>query len=267
VFAYTSLANQYKQFDPIKLQSIIGQDTEIKKLHAGYIKARDILLKTNSKLVLKMVHARMRSSNLDKDELIQLGLIGLSMAIDRYNPFSKAKLSTYAHYWILRYLSPCSYRHFNGSISMPLKVKYLIADINRKDKSDNELITAYQISRSFYSQIKSLSPILDQTIYIDVCTNIGSESVLYQIKDARSESDDISESLAEIMNTCLTKLEHAIVSACYLANANVIQKELAFQLGLKPSELIKLKASALKKIEREILKRSRLDLIDPTAYD
>ncbi len=65
----------------------------------GDLKARDILIERNLKLVVSIAK-RYNGRGLDFLDLIQEGNIGLITAVERYEPDKSYKLSTYATWWI-----------------------------------------------------------------------------------------------------------------------------------------------------------------------
>ncbi len=64
-----------------------------------------IMLKANQKLVYSIAKKYHPIVTLNEDDLVQLGLIGLSNAVDRFDVSKNNKFSTYATYWIIQSIS------------------------------------------------------------------------------------------------------------------------------------------------------------------
>ena len=62
---------------------------------SGDIEAKEILLKENIPLI-KSIVKRYKGKNIEYDDLMQLGSLGLVKAINNFNPDFGVRLSTYA---------------------------------------------------------------------------------------------------------------------------------------------------------------------------
>lgn len=103
-------AFESKQSAPAPLLSVLAKDAgygmDVESYEAALLNgkvARESLVTNNMGLVHFCVNdiiGKRRLNSLNKDDLIQEGVIGLSRAIDKYDPTAGAKLSTYAVYWI-----------------------------------------------------------------------------------------------------------------------------------------------------------------------
>ncbi|MBR6072417.1 MAG: RNA polymerase sigma factor RpoD/SigA [Acholeplasmatales bacterium] len=69
-------------------------------------KARDTLFSANTRLVYHMVK-EYEGKGVEKDDLIQAGLMGLLKGCENFKANSGAKFSTYASYWIMDSLGRC----------------------------------------------------------------------------------------------------------------------------------------------------------------
>jgi RNA polymerase sporulation-specific sigma factor len=102
------------------------------KYHEGNYKLKEVLIKKNMSLVYSLVN-RYKSNNCDREDLIQIGCIGLLKAIDNFNTTFNVQFSTYAVPLILGELK----RHFRdgGLIKVSRSLKELSLNIN-KEKND-----------------------------------------------------------------------------------------------------------------------------------
>ena len=103
-------------FSAIERLPLLHKDEEIslgKVVQAGRIegatprqqraaaRARDRMIKCNIRLVVSMVKKYNNfSAGLGRDDLFQEGMIGLSTAVDKFDPERGYKFSTYAYWWI-----------------------------------------------------------------------------------------------------------------------------------------------------------------------
>lgn len=71
-----------------------------RRIAAGDAWARDELVRCNMRLVLKSAWARARATGVDVEDLVQVGVLGLLTAIDKFEWERGHKFSTYATWWI-----------------------------------------------------------------------------------------------------------------------------------------------------------------------
>ncbi len=84
---------QYRRVTP-------AEEVELaKRIAAGDDKAREILIKANLRLVVKIAHD-FKGRGLPLLDLISEGNIGLMRAVEKFDPAKGAKLSSYAAWWI-----------------------------------------------------------------------------------------------------------------------------------------------------------------------
>ena len=79
-------------------------DSESRLLEAG-TRARSRLVLSNIRLVAKFANDPSVRGRLDMDDLVQVGLLGLMRAADRYDPAFETRFSTYAVWWIRQSIS------------------------------------------------------------------------------------------------------------------------------------------------------------------
>ena len=64
-----------------------------------------IMLKANEKLVYSIARKYHPMITLNSDDILQLGFIGLSNAVDKFDVDKNVKFATYATYWIIQSIS------------------------------------------------------------------------------------------------------------------------------------------------------------------
>lgn len=75
------------------------ENTLLRQALDGCIKSRDELIRCNQRLVIKIAR-QCYSDNVDMDDLISEGNIGLMKAIEKFDPDAGTRFSTYAVWWI-----------------------------------------------------------------------------------------------------------------------------------------------------------------------
>ena len=72
----------------------------IDRIRENAQKARDKLITRNVRLVVKVAFDARNRNRLDVDDLVQMGLIGLMRAAEKFDPTWETRFSTYAMWWI-----------------------------------------------------------------------------------------------------------------------------------------------------------------------
>lgn len=88
----------------------------------GDVAAREILFRSHLRLVVKIV-MRMKGQSARSDDLLSAGALGLLVAIDRFDPETGFRLSTYAPFWIRSHLADDVYAATNV-VKLPTTDRY-----------------------------------------------------------------------------------------------------------------------------------------------
>ena len=190
----------------------------INKMLEGDIEARNKLIEHNLRLVV-YIAKRFENTNLDIEDLISVGTIGLIKAINSYDNTKKIKLATYAarciENEILMYLRKNNKTKNNISLDEPLNVDWegnmlLLSDILGTDPAD-----------VFYDAEKSVE----------------------------------TEALAKCANK-LPERERQIIKMRFgiLGIEKKTQKEIADIMGISQSYISRLEKKVLSKLKKEITK-------------
>lgn len=167
----------------------------LKRYQQGEKQLKDVIFQNNISLVYSLLN-RYKHTNSDKDDLFQIGSIGLLKAIDNFDPSFNVQFSTYAVPLILGELK----RHFrdSGLVKVSRSLKELSISINKLKNSyyiDNgkeitldEISTKLNVSK--YDIIMALETSylpssLEETIYEKGDSCITLEET---IKDEESKS-------------------------------------------------------------------------------
>lgn len=98
---------------------------QISELYGEFINLRNELVEGNLRFVVAMAKPFYRS-NINFNEIIQNGNIGLIKAVEKFNPSFNASFLTYAYYWIRLYII----RGLRVEISPAPSVSYNLIEIN-----------------------------------------------------------------------------------------------------------------------------------------
>ena len=101
----------------------------------GDVEARNVLIEKNIPLIQKIAAKTITSSVLPNSDLIQEGIFGLVVAIEKFNPSLGYKFSTYASWWIrqamFKAISEQSY-----AVNIPV---YIQETLSRYKKTKQEM--------------------------------------------------------------------------------------------------------------------------------
>src|SRR5216117_2641541 len=169
------------QFPLLTPQQEIELAAKIKK---GDAEARERMINANLRLVVTIAHDY-ANLGLPLLDLISEGNIGLTKAVERFEPTKGAKLSTYAMWWIKQSIKR-ALANQSKTIRVPVHLADKIAKVRRvslqmsdelgREPTDDELGEEIGIASGKVSQIKTVSirpASLDAPISDDDSTEFG----------------------------------------------------------------------------------------------
>lgn len=189
----------------------------IQKLKEGDEEARNILIEKNLRLVAHVCR-KYSNSNVDQDDLISIGTIGLIKGINSFNADKGARLSTY----VSRCIDNEILMYFRATKKLGAEV-YLNEPIG-KDKDDN-VITLQEVLEN---DDKSVEDSVDLKMKIKV--------------------------LYEKMKTILKDRERSILELRFGLDGHKpkTQIEIAEQMGISRSYVSRIETKAIYKLSKEI---------------
>lgn len=112
----------------------------------GDARARGTLVERNLRLVVNIARGfAARAPQFELHDLVNEGTLGLMRAVDKFDPDSGFKLSTYATWWIKQ--AVCRAADKDGTVSMPLDVRrvlraaeHQLADKLGREPTDDEVL-------------------------------------------------------------------------------------------------------------------------------
>lgn len=193
----------------------------LEKYHNGDLKAKEILINHNLRLVAHIV--KKYSGTEEADDLISVGSLGLIKAINTYKPGFGTQLSTYA--------AKC----IENEILMLLRV-------NKKHKNTISVEESLGVD-SENNEINLLDIMYDEDENVE-------KSV---------ENTILSQNLDKLLKTYLTKREYEIICLRYGLNnlPMLTQREVAKKLNISRSYISRLEKKAIY-ILRDVLKNKSI---------
>lgn len=208
--------NEYFKYNNSNIEKLEKIDLykELEK-YAKYYRAREKMINSNLRLVVSIAKGY-KKTNIEFEDLIFEGNIGLVRAVDKFNPDLGVRFSTYATYWIkqkiLRYiysnnsLLSISSSQLEKIIKFNEELKKLKKE-NNKEYSVNELsklLSLDEITVSEYLRYSNFVLSLDQPIGEDDSVTFGelieddTQNIDMEV-DKKLLVDDISK-IMELLN-------------------------------------------------------------------
>ncbi len=218
-------------------------------------KAKELLVKENLSLVWSLVH-RFNSMMYEKEELFQIGCVGLIKAIDKFDVSYDVAFSTYAVPIILGEIK----RHFrdDGAIKVSRSIKELNQKIskisdeylikNNKEISIQELADTLNVSKSdivLAIDSKYFPTSLNEVIYEKDGSVITVEERLVE-KESYSLIDKIT--LYEEINK-LTEKERKLIKMRYYLDMN--QDQIAKEFNVSQVQISRLEKKIIEKLKKQ----------------
>lgn len=257
-----SLKNYFK--DLRKIEQIDSKEQIIlaKQAKAGDRKAMEKLINCNLRFVLTIAKEYQRF-NLDVEDLINEGNIGLIKAVDKFDETKGYKFISYAVWWVRQ--SIMQYIYENGSlVRLPINKINVIGKVNKAaeklvhqldreptpeeiqeitDLSDDEIKSTYIDTNKCYSFDQKLSEDSEGEL-IDIIPGETLEDI-----DGKLNGESLKTEINNVLSG-LTERETKIVNMFYGLNGNaeLTLKEIGDKLGLTNERVRQIKEQAVRKL-------------------
>lgn len=222
------------------------------RIDKGDIKARDLFIEGNLRLVLSVIQ-RFASSNENADDLFQVGCIGLMKAIDNFDRSLNVKFSTYAVPMIIgecrRYLRDNNSIRVSRSLRdiayKSIYAKEALLRKNDKEPTIDEIAQAVDMDKECI--VMALDAIASPlSLYEPVYQEGGDNLYLMdQVKDKKNTEESWVEelSLKQAMKH-LTSREYNIIMLRFFEGKT--QTEVADEITISQAQVSRLEKGALK---------------------
>ncbi len=228
---------------------------KISEAQAGDKKAAEEILLENMPLI-KSVIKRYKNSNIDYDDLIQLGSLGLIKAVMNFNPTYNVRFSTYAVPMIAGEIK----RHIrdDGPIKVSRQTKTLVLSINKyveefrskneREPSVQEIAEKFELST--YDVVFALDSAKMPLSLFEKFDDDG--TYLVDVIKTEDRTEDILDKLAlkEIINSLDDRDKKIIILRYY---RDKTQSEVAKILGVSQVQVSRLENKILNDIRKKMI--------------
>ena len=222
---------------------------------SGDIDAKEILLKENIPLI-KSIVKRYKGKNIEYDDLMQLGSLGLVKAINNFNPDFGVRLSTYAVPMITGEIK--RFIRDDGAIkvsralkTMSYKIGQFVEEYQQVNAKEPEISV---IAKKFDIDEQEVVYILDSSkmpvsIYEKSDDDSG-KSLIDRLSDSSNEQDMLDKLT---LKDCIQKLpqrEKMLIILRYYKDKT--QSEIAKILGVSQVQVSRLESKIINKLKNEL---------------
>ena len=226
----------------------------LKKARQGDKKAREELIKGNLRLVLSVIQ-RFQNRGESMDDLFEVGVIWLIIAIDNFYLDLDVKFSTYAVPMCIgevrRYLrddNPIRVsRSMRDTAYKAMQVKESLINKNKKEPTIEEIAKELDMDKS--EVVLALEAIVDPISLYEPVYNDGGDTiyVMDQVGDNNTDSDWIDEIMIKDEIKNLDPREQNILYLRFMQGKT--QMEVAKEVGISQAQVSRLEKNALKRIK------------------
>jgi len=234
-------------------------------------RARHRMINANIRLVITQVKKAVRRDTpaLGFDDLFQEGMLGLSRAVDLFDPSRGYKFSTYAYWWIKQSLSRAfpSYgttirysTHIHDKRRAILKWVAAYQNEHRHNPTLPEIAKQFDLSLDMLAKTMACA---DQTKSLDASTGYEDASCLHEVIAAPPPDDDFDYDEFDIVDvmTCINLLDEKsryVIEKRFLTKEPSSLQALAAELNVSRERVRQINCRALGQIRQrlEILRRA-----------
>lgn len=222
---------------------------------SGDADAKETLLKENIPLI-KSIVKQYKGKNIEYDDLMQLGSLGLVKAINNFNPEFGVRLSTYAVPMITGEIK--RFIRDDGAIkvsralkTMSYKIGQFVEEYQQKNAKEPEISV---IAEHFNIDEQEVVYILDSSkmpvsIY-EKSDDDNGKSLIDKLSDSSSEEDLLDKIT---LKDCILKLpqrEKTLIILRYYKDKT--QSEIARYLGVSQVQVSRLESKIISKLKKEL---------------
>ena len=152
-----------REIGQVKLLTVQEEIDLAAKIKAGDKKARELMIKANLRLVVKIAHDY-ENYGLPLLDLINEGNIGLMKAVERFDPAKGGKLSTYGSWWIKQSIKRALANqsktirlpvHLVDKISKMRRTAMKLQEIFGREPTDDELAEEMGMTSARVAQLRT----------------------------------------------------------------------------------------------------------------
>jgi RNA polymerase primary sigma factor len=265
-----SLKLYFREISRIKLLSAQEEIDLSKRIEKGDLKAKQILISANLRLVIKVAKKYM-NQGLSFQDLIEEGNLGLIKASEKFSWRRGFKFSTYATWWIRQSITR-ALSNQSRTVRVPVhvsedinRVDRISRDLTRKLGRDPSLLEISKTAKFKFEKIHKLQRLAQRDISLEVPVgdNANSKSIADFIEDksisspAQNVFDQLrSEKLQKLIST-LSEKEQKVILMRFGFNVDQPRtlEQTGHFLGVTRERIRQIEEKALQKI-RSLMRAS-----------
>ena len=229
---------------------------------------RDVVVKNNMRLVIKIAKGYAARSNQNPDDLFQNGIIGILVALDKFKPNKRFAFSTYAYYWIEQFIQRAvaedkminTHRYLSVGVGKtPVYFKSFAEADGNMDKFVT-LLRARGVTRKEQDRIENVIAMNQDSSFIDIHGTIGSgESEIRMIDvledkntippDVEAIDNIIRDKIMDCIRDELTPIEQQVIHELYFSEKRNVN-DASKKIKKTKLHIAKAEQRAIKKIAR-----------------
>lgn len=236
---------------------------------------RDVVVKNNIRLVMKLAKAYADRFKQNPDDLFQNGIIGILVALDRFKPNKKFAFSTYATYWVENFIRRAidadkminTHRYLTSSVG---NSKIYFKAFEEADGDMDKFITLLRksgISRKQQNRVEQVVSMAQESSFLDIHSTLSGREddtrVIDVIEDKNTLPPDVEamdnitkEKLINCINKRLTPIEKQVIEELYFLEETNISK-LSNKIKKSKQLIATVEQRAIRKIAR-VMKGDKL---------
>ena len=237
--------------------SIEEVNSLILKIRSGDLNSKDILVNENIPLVWSLVH-RYKNTYYDKEDLFQIGCLGLLKAIDKFDVSFNVAFSTYAVPLILGEIK--KFFRDDGAIKVSRSLKELNIQVNKlRDDYFNKYgkeMRIEDISKELMVSVNDIVMCLDANFYpTSINETIYEKDSSSLIMEDRLSYDDTDKfinliTLKESLNKLDSK-ERLLIELRYYQDMN--QEEVAKRFNVSQVQISRMEKKIIEKLKKQFV--------------
>ncbi len=248
--------------------SVEEERKQIKKFKSGDMKARQKLIESNLRFVIK-VALRYKGQGLSLADLIQEGTLGLIEALGKFDPGKGVRLITYASWWIRLYMQRATEQK-SRTINLPInkldhikKIRSLEITFEQehgRKPHDDEVSETLGLDERAVANLRQMSPCFF-SIHTHDDENAGMDRVL---KDEEAEHagqnvwrNEVNERVTRALRV-LNAREREVISWRFGLGdqgESFSLRQVGQKMGLSPEGVRRIEEQALNKLRRPYIAR------------
>lgn len=245
------------------------EEQEIFSLYAKDKSLREdvqtIMINANQKLVYSIARKYRPFMNASYDDIVQLGRIGLSKAVDKYDLSKNTKFATYATYWIKQSIDK-GLQSINADINEPIKVvnlrNHFYSTEEEMEASLKRKVTFNEVANKMGMNPTELKLFFDLSNVASLDETVDDDreiSAIEKIKDSNNTPQEfvLEDEKRHLINDAMERLsprEQEIIKYRYNSEDGVLHSfaEVAEKLGISRQRVQKIEQKAIKEMKEYI---------------